>query len=81
MIAGTNGSGDELWSMAFSNVGRTYGKPQNEEDIAEAIQAISGSTSMWQPPQRLPNINKASFIKRLETVQRILAMLSSPNCI
>ena len=81
MIAETNCSGDELWSKAFSNVGRAHGKPLDEEDIAKAIQAISGSTSMWQRPQWLPNINKASSIKQLETMQRILAMQSSPSCI
>ncbi|KAI0299482.1 hypothetical protein BC826DRAFT_966938 [Russula brevipes] len=40
--AGSNGSGDELWDVAFSNVGRACGEPIDQEEIAEAIQAISG---------------------------------------
>jgi hypothetical protein len=82
-ITGTNCSGDELWSVAFSNVGRVSDKPlsDSEGEIAKAIQAISGSTSTQQVPRCLSNTDKASFIKQLKLVQRILAMQSSPNCI
>jgi hypothetical protein len=45
-----NNSGDELWNIAFSNVGRAYGKPMKEEDIVEAIQVISGPKSTWKAP-------------------------------
>ncbi|KAI0299481.1 hypothetical protein BC826DRAFT_1183931 [Russula brevipes] len=39
---GSNGPGDELWNVAFSDVGRTHGEPTNQEEIGKAIQAISG---------------------------------------
>jgi hypothetical protein len=53
-FAESNNSGDELWDMAFSNVGRAYDKPMKEEEIIEAIQAISGLKSTWKTPQRPP---------------------------
>ncbi len=33
---------DDLWNLAFSNVGRLHGGPRNQRDIPPAIQAISG---------------------------------------
>ena len=33
---------DELWDLAFSNVGRFHGEPKNQRDVSRAIQAISG---------------------------------------
>lgn len=33
---------DELWNLAFSNVGRFHGEPKNQRDVSRAIQAISG---------------------------------------
>ena len=33
---------DELWNLAFSNVGRKHGEPKNQRDVSRAIQAISG---------------------------------------
>lgn len=33
---------DELWNLAFSNVGRLHGKPENRRDVSRAVQAISG---------------------------------------
>ncbi len=33
---------DDLWDLAFSNVGRLYGQPRNQRDVPLAIQAISG---------------------------------------
>jgi hypothetical protein len=49
-ITESNNSGDELWNMAFSNVGRAYDKPMKEEEIFQAIQAISGLKSTWKTP-------------------------------
>jgi hypothetical protein len=48
MIPASDTSGDELWSVAFSNVGRACGDPKNQEEIAEAIQAISGPSCEWE---------------------------------
>jgi hypothetical protein len=47
VILGGDTSSDELWSVAFSNVGRAYGDPKNQKEIAEAIQAISGPSCKW----------------------------------
>jgi hypothetical protein len=33
---------DEVWDLAFSNVGRLHGEPKNQRDVSRAIQAISG---------------------------------------
>ena len=35
-------SGDDLWSLAFSNVGRRDGRRRNDNGVAQAIQTISG---------------------------------------
>jgi hypothetical protein len=35
-------SGDDLWNLAFSNVGRSGGESRDGDDVAQAIQAISG---------------------------------------
>ena len=35
-------SGDDLWNLAFSNVGRRGGQRRNDNGVAQAIQAISG---------------------------------------
>jgi hypothetical protein len=50
-FAESNNSGDELWNMAFSNVGRANDKPMKNEEIVQAIQTISGLKSMWKAPQ------------------------------
>jgi hypothetical protein len=38
-------SGDDLWNTAFSNVGRRGGQRRSNNDVARAIQAISGITA------------------------------------
>ncbi|KAI9507238.1 hypothetical protein F5148DRAFT_1310005 [Russula earlei] len=35
-------SDELLWDAAFSNVGRAFGEPRSKEEIAKAIEAISG---------------------------------------
>jgi hypothetical protein len=47
MTSGGNGPGDELWNVAFSDVGRAFGEPINQEEVAKAIQAISGLNGAW----------------------------------
>jgi hypothetical protein len=38
-------SGEDLWNLAFSNVGRKGDQRRNDNDVAQAIQAISGITA------------------------------------
>jgi len=43
---------DELWNLAFSNVGRLHGEPRNQQHISRAIHAISGFAPTNQKRQR-----------------------------
>jgi hypothetical protein len=64
---------DELWNLAFSNVGHLHGEPKNRQDVSRAIQAISGigpPTNHWQQRQRTTGMCQYNLGAKMLTRRR-----------